>query len=93
MEELYYTASCDEENIYIKAVNVRENEVTSQIRVDGVDSINGEISDLSGLNPDDMNDFDNPTKVCPKTSSLVSYTNTFDYTFPPQSVTVFKIKR
>ncbi len=93
MEELYYTASCDEENIYIKAVNVRENEVTSQICVDGVDSINGTIIELSGLNGDDMNDFENPTKVCPKTSSLASGTNTFDYTFPPLSVTVFKVKR
>lgn len=93
MEELYYTASCDEEKIYIKAVNVRENEVTSQICVEGVDSISCEITDLSGLNPDDKNDFDNPTKVYPKTTSLTSAVNTFDYTFPPQSITIFTIKK
>lgn len=40
-----------------------------------------------------MNDFDNPTKVAPKLTTLSADTNTFDYTFPPQSVTIFKLKK
>ncbi|MCH5210702.1 MAG: carbohydrate binding domain-containing protein [Oscillospiraceae bacterium] len=93
MEELYYTASCDEENIYIKAVNVRDTDVTAQICVEAVEKISATVTELSGYNMDDMNDFDNPEKVSPKTKTLTADGNTFDYTFPPQSVTVFTVKR
>ncbi|MCC8160076.1 MAG: carbohydrate binding domain-containing protein [Oscillospiraceae bacterium] len=91
-EELYYTASRDESNIYIKAVNVRDAEVSSQICVEDVKEINAEIIELSGNGLDDMNDFDNPTRVAPKTKAFNCGENTFEYTFPPQSVTVFVIK-
>ena len=93
MEELYYTASADSENIYIKAVNVRDTEVSSQVCVEQINSISAEVYTISGNNPDDMNDFDNPTKVAPELTTLSADTNTFDYTFPPQSVTVFKLKK
>ena len=93
MEELYYTASADSENIYIKAVNVRDTEVSAQVCVEQVNSISANVYTLSGNNADDMNDFDNPTKVAPKLTTLSADTNTFDYTFPPQSVTIFKLKK
>ena len=93
MEELYYTASADSENIYIKAVNVRDTAVSAQVCVEQVNSISAEVYTLSGNDLDDMNDFDNPTKVAPKTTALSADTNTFDYTFPPQSVTIFKLKK
>lgn len=93
MEELYYTASADSENIYVKAVNVRDSEVTSQICAEQVNSISADVYTLSGNDADDMNDFDNPTRVAPELTTLSADTNTFDYTFPPQSVTVFKLKK
>ena len=93
MEELYYTASADSENIYIKAVNVRDSEVTSQICAEQVNSISADVYTLSGNDADDMNDFDNPTRVAPELTTLSADTNTFDYTFPPQSVTIFKLKK
>ena len=83
MEELYYTASSDDNNIYIKAVNVRDTEITSEICVEGVNGINANVTELSGNSLDDMNDFDNPKKVSPKTSALTAVSNTFEYTFPP----------
>ena len=86
MEELYYTASSDDNNIYIKAVNVRDTEITSEICVEGVNGINANVTELSGNSLDDINDFDNPKKVSPKTSALTAVSNTFEYTFPPQSV-------
>lgn len=92
-EELYCTASEDENNIYIKAVNLRNDETSSQITVEGAKKIFADILDMSGNAPDDVNDFDNPVKVVPKESELSSDTNAFDYTFPPQSITVFKIKK
>ena len=66
MEELYYTASSDDNNIYIKAVNVRDTEITSEICVEGVNGINANVTELSGNSLDDINDFDNPKKVSPK---------------------------
>ena len=92
-EELYCTASRDDDNIYIKAVNVRESAVTAEIAVEGVTTVSAGISELAGCAPDDMNDFDDPKKVYPKSKTLTSPSNAFEYTFPPQSVTVFKIKR
>ncbi len=93
MEELYYTASCDDENIYIKAVNIREEAVSAQIEIEGVTSINATAQVLANYNPDDMNDFDNPTKVCPNEITVTADTNILDYTFLPQSVIVFTIKK
>ena len=81
MEELYYTASSDDNNIYIKAVNVRDTEITSEICVEGVNGINANVTELSGNSLDDMNDFDNPKKVSPKTSALTAVSNTFEYAF------------
>ena len=93
MEELYYTASSDDNNIYIKAVNVRDTEIRSEICVEGVNGINANITELSGNSLNDMNDFDNPKKVSPKTSALTAISNTFEYTFPPKSVTIFTIQK
>ncbi len=93
VEELYCTASRDDDNIYIKAVNVRESAVTAEIAVEGVTSVFADISELAGYAPDDMNDFDDPKRVYPRAATLTSPTNAFEYTFPPQSVTVFKVKR
>ena len=75
MEELYYTASSDDNNIYIKAVNVRDTEITSEICVEGVNGINANVTELSGNSLDDINDFDNPKKVSPKTSALTECYN------------------
>ncbi len=92
-EELYYTASGDDNHIYIKAVNVRGSEVSADITVEECNTLSGEIISLYGNAPDDMNDFDNPEKVKPTEKKLSASSNTITYTFPPQSVTVFKINR
>ncbi len=93
VEELYYTASGDENNIYIKAVNVRDTEVSAQICVDGMARINAEISEMSGYTSDAENDFDNPEKVVPKTEVFSAGANVFDYIFPPRSITVFTVRK
>ncbi len=72
---------------------MRSEKTSSHIIVEGAKKISAHILDLSGNAPDDINDFDNPVKVAPKASELSSDTNAFDYTFPPQSVTVFKIRK
>lgn len=93
MEELYTTASCDGEYVYVKAVNIRDKEVTSEVCVEELGSISAQVIYLSGFGNDDENTFDEPEKVTPKNTTVNSDTNSFRYTFPSESVTVFKIKR
>jgi len=78
---------------FILKVNVRDTEITSEICVEGVNGINANVTELSGNSLDDINDFDNPKKVSPKTSALTAVSNTFEYTFPPQSVTIFTVQK
>lgn len=92
VEELYFTASEDEDSIFIKAVNVRDAAVTAKVAVNGVNKINGAVQTLTaGLQ--DENDFDNPAKVAPTVSELKADANEFEYNFKAGSVTVFKIDR
>ncbi|MCH5186621.1 MAG: hypothetical protein J1F64_10950, partial [Oscillospiraceae bacterium] len=92
IEEIYVTSSRDDEYVYIKAVNVRDAAVTAEVDVEGMTAACGEVSTLTA-DPDDVNDFDNPMRVSPVTEKIDYPSNSFEYTFPPQSVTVFKIKR
>ena len=92
LEELYFTAGSDDNNIYIKAVNVREKELTASLNIEGAKNINSKVETLTA-NPEDENSFDNPEKVSPVLSELIYETNEFEYTFPPQSITVFRIKK
>ena len=50
---------------------MRDTEITSEICVEGVNGINANVTELSGNSLDDINDFDNPKKVSPKTSALL----------------------
>lgn len=93
MEELYVTASRDDEYVYIKAVNVQESGTSSQIVLEDTNGFSAQIYTLAGFGMEDMNDFDNPKNVYPEESALSADSNTFEYTFPPQSVTVFKIRK
>ena len=92
IEELYYTASRDDEKIYIKAVDVRETEICASVSVDEAESINAVVRTLRAP-LDAENSLDEPEKVSPDEAELKSDTNSFEYTFPPRSVTVFEIKR
>lgn len=91
LEELYFTASSDEKNLYIKAVNVRAEAASAVISLCGAEKIEAQVQTLTA-DPGDENSFDNPVKVAPVVSEFTANSNEFEYTFPPQSVTVFKIK-
>lgn len=93
MEELYYTAGCDNEYVYIKAVNVRDSEITVEVSLESVCSEEAVVTELYGNNLDDMNSFDEPKKVYPKEKTIPLNANAFTYKFMPQSVTIFKIKK
>ena len=90
IEEMYYTASSDDEKIYIKTVNVRETEIAAEVEVEGVNSVAAVVQTLTAP-LEAVNSFDSPTNVAPETSKLSAQSNKFEYTFPPHSVTVFEI--
>lgn len=92
VEELYYTASSDDNYIYVKCVNVRKDEVTVWLCIDGIENIDANVYILSA-DYDDKNSFDNPMKVAPTQSKIAFEQNDFEYTFLPKSITIFAIKK
>lgn len=91
-KELYYTASRDDKKTYIKAVNVQNAPVKTEICVEGMKNISAEIISLSDCPLDAENSFDEPERVFPRVSVFKTENNIFEYTFPEYSVTVFVIK-
>ncbi len=93
-EELYYTAGLDDAtgDVIVKAVNVNDAATAGEIEIPFVDRIDAVVSELSGYNKDDMNSFEEPTKVSPTENKIISETNSFSYEFKPMSVNVFRIK-
>ncbi len=92
IEEIYATSSRDDKYVYVKAVNVLDKEVTAEVTIEGTDAVRGEVSTLTA-DLDAENGFDEPQKVSPVTENINRNSNTFEYTFPPHSVTVFKAER
>ena len=73
---------------------MRDTEITSEICVEGVNGINANITELSGNSLNDMNDFGQSEKgIAENISFNRQYQNTFEYTFPPQSVTIFTVQK
>lgn len=93
MEELYLTASLDAETgeVIIKAVNLRDESASAEVRIMGKESVSGTVYELSGCELSDMNSFEEPRKVCP-TEREFSDKGEFRYEFPKRSVTVMRLK-
>ena len=47
---------------------------------------------LTSKTPEDENSFEEPTKVVPQETTFEGVSNSFDYTFPPYSVTIMRLK-
>lgn len=92
VEDLYYTASEDDDNIYIKVVNVKDRETTARITLCGIDNTRASLLSLTA-DLEAENSFDAPKTVYPKESEIKIVSNAFEYEFPSQSVTVFKIAK
>ncbi|ASA21442.1 alpha-L-arabinofuranosidase C-terminal domain-containing protein [Paenibacillus donghaensis] len=97
IEPLYYTASMElsSGDIILKAVNVQAEAVTAHINID--DNIQGgmnvDVFELSGHNLEDENSFEHPEQIVPQERSFSTEESGFAYTFPKQSVTVFRIRQ
>jgi len=79
--------------MYVKLVNPGATAQTLNIEINGASSLSskGTAITLTGK-PDDTNSIDHPRNVVPMTSKVRGIKPTFDYTLPPYSIVVLKLR-
>jgi len=93
---LYATASHDNKarEVILKVVNASRQPQTTELVVRGADlKKQGSLTTLTSGNPADENTLDQPTKVAPVTTTLNECGPFFTHTFPPNSVSVLRLKQ
>jgi alpha-L-arabinofuranosidase len=97
IEPLYYSASIENStaDVILKVANVQPSVVATEIVLaDFKDkSISGNLYELSEHSAEDENSFSNPFNVKPKEREFAYSSNCFNYEFPKNSVTVFRIRQ
>ncbi|MDF2938541.1 MAG: alpha-L-arabinofuranosidase [Paenibacillaceae bacterium] len=97
VEPIYLTASreVDTGDVIVKAVNVREQAVNARVVLEdyGLAPAAAMVYELAGYALTDENSFAAPELIKPKESRFDVLDGSFDYRFPGQSVTVFRISR
>jgi alpha-L-arabinofuranosidase len=96
IEPLYYSASYERStgDVIVKVVNVQEKSVSAQIGLADLDktSLNVDVYEMSGHSLDDENTFESPELVLPKQKDFCTEGSSFQYDFPKQSITIFRVK-
>lgn len=96
VEELYVTSAVEDVtgDIIVKAVNLQDEEKEGRIVLAGLEdkAYTILIEDMKDFALDSENSFDNPCGVCSKTREITAASNTFEYIFPKQSVTVLRVR-
>jgi len=95
MKALYASSTITKsDEVILKVVNVsyeaHEAEITLPKQSQGKKE--AFVSVLTSANPTDENSFDEPTKVSPKNTTIKLDGNVVKHVFPPNSLTVFRIK-
>jgi alpha-L-arabinofuranosidase len=80
--------------VIVKVVNARETPFQSKINLNGIKEVspNGRVITLSADNLTDENSFAEPLKITPKEETYYQFGTSFDYTFKPNSFTIFRFK-
>jgi alpha-L-arabinofuranosidase len=93
-EPLYYTASIDENTneLILKTVNLREKAQNAEIKIKDCFIGKATVYQMFGWDLAAKNDFDNPTFISPKEWSIDINSDSFNFEFPKESITVFRIK-
>lgn len=93
IEELYVAVSKDgEDNYYIKAANLLNEEKTVNISIPGV-NVWKAVGEILSADLDAENTFEEPNKVVPQHFGKVVMGESFEYTFKPHSVTAICLKQ
>ena len=92
-----YVVSGYDENageLIVKFVNATEEPFTTSINLQNVTSVEGrgKVVTLTSADPKDENTLEDPKKVFPRESTYNGFSERFDYTFEPWSLTVLRIK-
>ncbi len=91
----FFTTSKDNStgDIILKAVNTTGSNESSTIKINGAGYIDptGIATVMSNMDPNAENSFAAPTNVAPVTRTVSGISSSFDYIFPPYSVTVLRI--
>jgi alpha-L-arabinofuranosidase len=95
-EAMYAVASRAQSagEVILKVVNVANTAQPTDIHLNGVKSVrrSAEATVLTSANPADENSLDAPLKVVPVQRAVNDAAASFSYTFPPDSVTVLRLK-
>jgi alpha-N-arabinofuranosidase len=80
--------------VYVKVVNVTPQPQSLRIELSGVGAVadRGSATVLTSAGPDDSNSIEQPVNVVPVTETIVGLSQNFTRSFPPNSVTVLKMR-
>ena len=84
----------DTGEVILKVVCASNEPQTTTISLAGTSKVAPQVPVcvLTSKTPEDENSFEEPTKVVPQETTFEGASNSFDYTFPPYSVTIMRIK-
>lgn len=92
----FFSSGYDEATgeLIVKVVNAEAEAYPLKVKVEGVKEIEktGKVISLSAISDTEENSFEEPQKIYPQTSEYNGFGKSFDYTFPPFSYTILRIK-
>lgn len=94
IKALYASATKAKDEVILKMVNVSFDPQPAAIQLNGVTKVKGAAKAwvLTSEKATDENSLDNPRKVAPVSQTFTFTGNTLNHTFPPNSVTVLRVK-
>lgn len=92
----FFSSGYDEATgeLIVKVVNAEATPYPLKVKLEGAGQVEktGKIISLSAASDMDENSFEEPEKISPQTSEFNGFGASFDYTFPPFSYTVMRVK-
>lgn len=92
----FFSSGYDEATgeLIVKVVNAEAEAYPLRVKLDGVNQVEktGKVISLSAASDMDENSFEEPKKIYPQESEFKGFGKSFDYTFPPFSYTILRVK-
>lgn len=92
----FFSSGYDEATgeLIVKVVNAEAEAYPLRVKLDGVNQVEktGKVISLSAVSDMDENSFEEPKKIYPQESEFKGFGKSFDYTFPPFSYTILRVK-
>lgn len=92
----FFSSGYDEATgeLIVKVVNAEAVAYPLSVKLDGVNQVEktGKVISLSAASDMDENSFEEPKKIYPQESEFKGFGKSFDYTFPPFSYTILRVK-